>query len=76
MIKSETKNACWVWRYSFIYTVGKNTLDEKRTKYYSVVYYYTGTKRLNIGKYFDIAFQLSSDINWLIRFIETDIFVG
>ena len=38
MVKSETKNACWAWSFSFIYTVGINTLDEKRTKYRSVFY--------------------------------------
>ena len=35
------------------------TLDEKRTKYHSVFYLYKRTKRLNIGKYFSIALQLS-----------------
>ena len=36
MVKSETKQEYWAWRYSFIYKV--DTLDEKRTKYRSVFY--------------------------------------
>ena len=34
MVTSKTKNACWAWSYSFIYTVGINTLNEKWTKYH------------------------------------------
>ena len=34
-------------------------MGEKRTKYHSAFYKYTGTKRLNIDKYFAIALKLS-----------------
>ena len=40
MVKCERKNTCWAWRYSFIYTVGINTLGEKRTKYHNVLLIY------------------------------------
>ena len=32
------ENECWASRYSCLYTVGINTLDEKRTKYRSVFF--------------------------------------
>ena len=40
-------------------TVGINTQDERRFKYRSVFNLYYGTKRLNMGIYFAIAFKLS-----------------
>ena len=55
MIETETKNAFWAWSYSFIYTVGINTLDENGLN--------TAVSSTNIlehiGKYFAIALKLS-----------------
>ena len=62
-------------RYTFIYTVGINTLDGNVLNTAVSSTNILLTKRSNIGKYYSIALKLSLNINLLLSMIDTDNFV-